>query len=365
MTVIISARSVENLCAGIFESAGVGAAEARCVASHLVRANLTGHDSHGIVRTPRYVQMLDEGLVFPGQTLSVLSDSGATIHLDGNGGFGQSIGEQSVDLGCGRARTTGAAVVALGNCGHLGRIGDWAEQAAAQGLASVHLVAVRGRSLVAPYGGMDRRLSTSPLCIGVPTDGRALIHDFATSTVAEGKVLVAAQGGKPVPKGALISSRGEFTDDPAELYGETVATAVPDAAVGPGAMTAFGGHKGSGLSILIEMLAGGLSGTGVNRTFLDTETAPFRNSMLSIYIDPDRFAGRAFLSQQAEAFGAYVRSARPARGHDGVLMPGDREIRLEAERTAAGLPLSGDLWDRLKDLASQFSVPVPDDVSLP
>lgn len=352
----VPAETMTDLCTAIFKVAGVGQVEALCVASHLVRANLTGHDSHGVARVPRYVQMLEEGLVLAGQTVSVLTSSNATLHLDGNGGFGQSIGEQAVDLGVANARSNGAAVVSLGNSGHLGRIGDWAERAADHGLASIHMVAVRGRSLVAPFGGIDRRLSTSPLCIGLPTDGRPVIHDFATSTVAEGKALVAAQGGKPLPNDALISGTGELTNDPAELYGETIANPVPDAAVGPGALTAFGGHKGSGLSILIEMLAGGLSGTGVNRTFLDKEMALFRNSMLSIYIDPERFAGREYLTQQADAFGEYIRSAQPALGHKSVLMPGDSEAALEADRTANGLPLSGELWARLTTLAERLSV---------
>ena len=186
-----------------------------------------------------------------------------------------------------------------------------------------------------------------------------MIHDFATSTVAEGKALVAAQGGKPLPPGALVSGDGRLTDDPAELYGPTLGSAVPDASAGPGALTAFGGHKGSGLSILVEMLAGGLSGTGVNRTFLDREEVPFRNSMLSIYIDPERFAGRDFLAAQAEAFGAYIRSARPAQGHDAVLLPGEIEMRTLQQRRANGVPLPRGVWTKLAALASRLGVAEP------
>lgn len=161
--VAIDAEALEDFCAGIFAAVGVGADEARCVAAHLVRANLTGHDSHGVGRVPRYVQMLKEGLVFAGRSVSVVSRTEAVLHLDGNGGFGQSVGEQAVDFGCRQALERGAAVVALGNSGHLGRIGDWAERPAETGLASIHMVGVRGRSLAAPHGGIDRRLSTSPL----------------------------------------------------------------------------------------------------------------------------------------------------------------------------------------------------------
>lgn len=320
--IVITAPQLADFCAAILVGAGAAKEEARCVATHLVRANLTGHDSHGVSKLPRYIDMMAEGELRPGQSVTVREKSAAHLLLDGNAGFGQTIGEQAVDMGCAQAAENGACVAVLGNSGHLGRIGGWAERAAAAGLASIHMVSIRGRSLVAPFGAIDRRQSTSPFCIGVPTGDRPLILDFATSTVAEGKALVAAQGGKPLPEDALVSGDGDLTSDPAQLYGDTLATPSPDPSAGPGALTAFGRHKGSGLGILIEVLAGGLSGTGANRTFLDETEHPFRNAMLSIYIDPARFAGRDYLAEQALAYGEYVRSARPARGADKVRMPG-------------------------------------------
>lgn len=343
--------------ARLMQAGGCAPEEARRVADRLVMANLTGHDSHGVARIPRYVAMIGQGLVKPGQHVATVTDNGSSVLLDGGAGFGQTVGEEAVELGCARAREHGVAVVGLGNAGHLGRIGDWAELACAHGLASIHLVNVRGRSIVAPFGTADRRMSTSPFCAGAPITGEPpIILDFATSFVAEGKVMVAAAGGPALPAGALVSAEGQPTTDPLALYGPTVASAAPDPALGSGALNVFGGHKGSGLNFMIEILAGALTGSGVNRTLNDDDTRPFANGMLSIYLDPDRFAGRAAFEAQAKDYAAYVRSARPLPGHDAVLLPGDKERQRKAERERTGIPLAHGTWRGLVELGEQLGV---------
>jgi len=342
----------------ILAAAGCSDDEGRRIADRLVAANLTGHDSHGISRIPRYVQHMGIGLVFPGRSVTTVRDDGNTLVLDGDSGFGQIVGEAAVALGCERAHAHGTAVVTLRNSGHLGRIGDWAEDAAARGLISIHMVSVRGRSLAAPFGGIDRRLATSPFCAGVPlSDDDPLVLDFATSRIAEGKALVGAVTGAARPAGSFVDAEGRPSADPADLYGATTSDPVPNASAGRGALAAFGDHKGSGLSIMIEVLAGALSGAGVSMTLADRMEAPFRNAMLSIYLDPDRFAGRAYVESEVRAWIAYVKSARPAAGHDDVLVPGEKERRLRAKRLRDGVPLADGIWRRLVDVAAQSGVP--------
>ncbi|MEZ5863673.1 MAG: malate/lactate/ureidoglycolate dehydrogenase [Geminicoccaceae bacterium] len=354
---LIPAAGVADFGARLLAAGGCAADEARRVADRLIMANLTGHDSHGVARIPRYVGMIETGLVVPGQHVTVVNDGGSFVLLEGNAGFGQTLGEEAVAIGCERARDAGVAVVGLRNSGHLGRIGDWAEEAAAAGFISIHLVNARGRSIVAPFGTPDRRMSTSPFCIGVPwTNQPPLILDFATSTVAEGKVMVAAAGGPKLPEGALVSAEGLPTTDPAALYGPSVDSAAPDPALGDGAITVFGGHKGSGLNFMIEMLAGALTGGGVNRTLKEEDVKPFANGMLSIYLDPERFAGRAAFEAQVRDYAAYVRSARPAPGHKAVLLPGDKERGLKAERERDGLPLAAGTWRGLVELGERLGV---------
>ena len=169
--VYVDARAMERLVGTIFERAGCDAEEAHRIAWRLTGANLRGHDSHGVLRTRRYLEWMEDGAVFPGRRIEVERETGVLAVIDGDYGFGQTVGEQTVDLGVAKAREHGVAVTALKNAGHLGRIGDWAERAAESDCASIHMVNVRGSLIVAPYGAIERRGSTSPFCAGVPRPG--------------------------------------------------------------------------------------------------------------------------------------------------------------------------------------------------
>jgi len=252
-----------ELITDIFKAKSCNDNEARTIAERLAGSNLVGHDSHGIARVPRYVEWMEKGWVFPNLKPEIVIDSGAMGCLDAKQGFGQVAGEYAVDDGISRAKKHGVSVVGLRNSGHLGRIGDWAERAADADLISFHFVNVRGSLLVAPFGGSDRRGSTSPLAIGIPSkDKDHIILDMATSTVAEGKVMVAQKGGKQLPHGALIDSTGKLTTNPEAMYGKIRDDEVPNPDKGTGAITAFGLHKGSGINFMMEMLGGALTGNG-------------------------------------------------------------------------------------------------------
>ena len=223
--VYVDAPAMERLVGAIFERAGCDAEEARRIAWRLTGANLRGHDSHGVLRTRRYVEWMEEGKVFPGRRIKVERETEALAVVDGDYGFGQTVGEQTVDLGVEKTRRHGVAVTALR---------ERRSPRPDRGLGGAR----RGVELcVDPYGerarqpdrcplrrAIDRRGSTSPFCAGVPRpDGEPpIIHDFATSVVAEGKALVALHGGKPLPGDALIDARRQATPpDPRPLYGET------------------------------------------------------------------------------------------------------------------------------------------------
>ena len=188
-----------------------------------MESNLTGHDSHGVIRVPRYVYWLDAGTVRAGRHVKTVMDAGAVAVLDGDHGFGQTIGEEAITLAVEKAREYGVAVVGLRNS-RPSRAGSATGPSLRrpQGLISIHFVNTSGLGMiVAPFGGTERRMSTNPVSIGVPMpDGPPLVLDCATSVVAEGKVLVALNGGKPLPDGALIERDGTLTADPGALYGE-------------------------------------------------------------------------------------------------------------------------------------------------
>ena len=346
--VTIPADALEAYVARIFVMAGCDEAEAGRIGHHLVSANLAGHDSHGVHRVPRYVQWLREGKVCAGQTLTVVTESATHAVVDGNLGFGQTIGPLAVDLGIAKAREQGMAVIALRNAGHVGRIGDWAERAARAGVVSIHFVNVGMGEIVAPYGGVDRRFGTNPFCVGIPQgDEPPLLLDFATSLVAEGKVLVASQGGKPVPQGALITAGGELSSDPAVLYGPLEGTAVRDPGNGSGALRAFGQHKGSGIAFMCEILAGCLTGSPTAGPLPESKRGGIVNGMLSFYLVPAHFAAPR-LAETARNFADYVRASRPASPGGEVLVPGEAEARTRIARLRDGVPLPVGAWTAIR-----------------
>src|SRR3954452_22618851 len=243
--------------ADVFAHADSSTEEARRIATYLTTANLTGHDSHGVIRVPVYIRWKKMGSGVPAQTVDVLVDRTSLAVIDGKFGYGQTVTPQAVRIGIEKCKASVLAAVALRNAGHIGRVGDWAEMAAAEGLVSVHFVNAAGSLLVAPYGGVEKRLSASPYCVGIPRKIEdPIVLDFATSVVAEGKVLVASRGGKKLPKGALIDADGTLSEDPAVLYGPHTPGGARDHTKGTGAIRAFGEHKGSGLAFICELLGG-------------------------------------------------------------------------------------------------------------
>lgn len=358
-TVTIPTDTLRGFIADIFGRAGCARDEAERIAFHLVSANLTGHDSHGVIRVPRYVIWLKEGNARAGQMLTVDTESATHAVVDGNLGFGQTIGPLAVDLGIAKAKAAGLSVIALRRSGHIGRIGDWAERAAAAGLVSLHFVNVAGGELVAPFGGVDRRFSTNPLCIGAPLpEGDPLILDFATSLVAEGKVLVASNGGKPVPPGSLIEPDGTLSADPRTLYGEIEGTHVRDNANGAGALRAFGDHKGSGIAFMCEILAGCLTGGATSGPIPGGRRTGISNGMLSVYLDPGHFAAAGF-AERAREYAAYVRASRPAVPGGEVWAPGDAESQTRMARTRDGVPLQATTWGAICATAEKLGLDFP------
>jgi len=243
-----------------------------------------------------------------------------------------------VDLGIEKAQAQGAAVVALRNAAHLGRIGAFAERANSDGLVSIHFVNVAGSPLVAPFGAAARRGATNPVAIGVPGQGGDdFVLDFATSRIAEGKALVALKSGKSLTRGDVIDEEGLPSDDASVLYGETANDTAPNPRVGPGALAAMGDHKGSGLMLACELLAGVLTGNGTSAQAA-TPGLKVLNGMLSIYIDPARLgAGDGFA-------GAVAPAADPERP---VMIPGDPERVARAARLVEGLPLDEETWENI------------------
>jgi uncharacterized oxidoreductase len=348
----IKADVLTDFVRDIFIAAGCSKEESARVGRYLVGANLAGHDSHGVTRVPRYVTWKQEGAIHADRKVKRVVDTPVLAILDGQFGFGQTIAPQAVEIGVEKCKKMGLAAVGLRNSGHVGRVGEWGEMAAAAGIVSIHFVNVVGSALVAPYGATDKRFSTAPYCIGIPLPGREpIILDFATSLVAEGKVLVASQGGKKIPNDALIDPDGKMSGDPKVLYGPYDENTPRNYRNGTGAIRAFGEHKGSGLAFMCETLAGALTGNGAS-----LEERPWSQGMFSIYIDPKVVDPEEFFPGEMKRFIEYVKGSKPVKAGEPVLIPGEPELKNRAERSAHGISLPQETWDALIAIAREAGV---------
>ncbi|CAG0981093.1 L-2-hydroxycarboxylate dehydrogenase (NAD+) [Burkholderiales bacterium] len=336
----VSAAKLADLVAAIMHGAGSSHDEARAIARRLVDSNLVGHDSHGVLRVGKYLEWVRDGTLKPNTPPEIVFESDTIAIVDGRRGFGQVTGEAATRLGIAKAKAKGIAMIGLRNCGHLGRLGDWAEMAAEAGQVSLHFLNTSGAQRVAPFGGSDRRLSTNPMSIGVPVAGSApAILDITTSTVAEGKLMVAMNRGDRVPEGWIVDKAGRPTTDPKDFYDG-------------GALLTIGAHKGSGLSILTDLLAGAVT-TGRSSDPADTI---LRNNMLSIYIDPSVYDASGGVLAEARRLVDWVKASPPATAGEPVLAPGDVERRTRAARQANGVPLDDKTWRDLIDAARSVGI---------
>ena len=336
----VSASRLTELVAAIMHAAGCSVEESHTIARRLVDSNLVGHDSHGVIRVGKYLEWMRAGWLKPNQPPTMVFDSGTLAIIDGNRGFGQVIGEYATKLGIEKAAEKGIAMIGLRNCGHLGRLGDWAEMAADAGQVSLHFLNTSGAQRVAPYGGSDRRLSTNPLAIGVPVSGGdPVILDITTSTVAEGKLMVAVNKGDTLPAGWIVDKGGRPTTDPREFYAG-------------GALLTIGAHKGSGLSIVTDLLAGAVT-TGRSS---DPQDKVLRNNMLSIFIAPAVYDPSGGVLHEAARFIEFVKASPPAIPGQPVKAPGDVEREMRMARVVHGIPVDETTWSDLTAAAQSVGI---------
>ena len=354
------AAPLQNFIGGIIRAMGADKEIAGVVSLHLVRSNLSGHDSHGVIRIGQYVGQADKGDLIPSARPTVLSEGPATALIDARRGFGHYSTAFALRWAMERAREQGVAVASVRHSSHIGRVGEYAETAAEEGLIAVVTVGASGPGVggMVPFGGRSRFFGANPWSIGVPAEGRAaMVFDGSTSTVAEGKVRFARAKGTPLPLGCITDREGRPTTDPDDFYAG-------------GALVPLGGevagHKGYGLAMASELL-GGLSMIddadpsliGASSVLEGQDTAGRMAGVLVITIDPAAFGDAAHYGALVSENLSAVERVTPVAGLAKVLIPGEPEVNMREQRGREGIAIPEATWQELTRVAERYGVALP------
>lgn len=330
----------------LFRTAGCREDDSRAVVDHIVESNLFGHPSHGVMRYAEYLRALRDGRFKPRATPRIVSDHPCTAVVDANGALGQIGANFATRLAIEKARTQGMAAVGLRNTSHIGRVGAYPLEIARAGLiGSIFVNAGRLGYQIAPFGGIDGRLSTNPLAFAAPRrQDDPIFIDMTTSMAAEGKIRVAMNQGKSLPEGWIIDSEGRPTTDPHEFKGDP-----------PGAILPLGGpvgHKGYGLSIMVEILGGALSGEGcaAGERTMSSNGVLITAYRIENFCDLDRYY------DEVDSLIAHVKSSRLAEGFSEILAPGEPEYRSARRTQAEGITVDDNTWAQICDEARRIGL---------
>ncbi|MEE2659330.1 MAG: Ldh family oxidoreductase [Candidatus Latescibacterota bacterium] len=320
---------------------------AKIVAELLVEANLAGHDSHGVIRIPQYLETIERGELVPDAEVELVRESKITAVVEGHRGFGQVTMTRAVDVVLDKAGEHGLAAVTVGKANHIGRLGNYVDRIARHDMLALLFVNAVGIPAfrMAPWGGTEPRLATDPMAIGVPVPaGDPIVIDMTTTVVAEGKVRVKRNRGEPTPDGWLLDADGQPTNDPNVLYGDPRGSILP---LGGSAA----GHKGYGLNVALELLAGALSGNGTIGV-----DSPLCNGVLLIALDIAQFTAVEEYHRETERFLAHVKSSPPIQGVEEILMPGEIEQKVRQQRLHDGVFIEDGTWQQILDWADKLGV---------
>ncbi len=347
---IITAEKLKELSFRIFRAAGASDYEAEVVAEMLVKSNLAGHDSHGVIRIPQYVERIQNGEIRVNAEIRVVRETGTTALIDGNWGFGQVVATKGMEIAIRKAEENSVGIVCAFNCNHVGRLADYATMAIKHDMIGVVTVNDGGANPhVAPWGGCTPILSTNPLCFAIPAGKEnPIIVDFATSVVSAGKVKVKLNRGERTPEGWLIDANGNPTTDPKVLFYPPKGSLLP-----------FGGivgYKGYGLSIVVDVLSGALSEAGCS----DPHEARDSNGVFMMAIKISSFTSIDRFKEKVDKLIKDLKSSKLAPGFSEVLIPGEPECKEETKRLKEGIFIEDKTWNQIMDVVRRLNVELSD-----
>ena len=344
---VINHTALREYCERLFAASGLPEDQARKLSDHLIESNLVGHDSHGIIRVPRYVKQLREGSMLPVGDVDVVRDVPAACVIDAKGANGIVMAYRAMEMAVQRAKEHTFGAVAVHNVTHIGRLGAFPPLAAEKGCIGL-IMLNGGKVFMAPFGGTARRLPPNPLAISVPTaSGPPLTLDITTSMAAGGKVQLAVARGKPVPEGWLVDEAGSPVTDPA-LFVDEKAAMLPLG--GPA------GHKGYGLAVMVDAIAGGLSWAGC------TTAKPTRggSGFFALAISIADFIDVAEYTQEIQSMAEWIKSSPVMPGVEAIYLPGEIEEENRRNRERDGIYVEETTWNKLVSVAEELEVTPPE-----
>ena len=341
----VSANELQEIGTRLFDAAGSPHEESQLVSEILVRSNLMGHDSHGVIRILQYLVDIESKKLFPGAPFEVIHETASTAVVDGNGGWGQVAAYKAMLLTIEKARQSAVGTVVIRNSQHVGRLGEYPAMAASQQMIGSAFVNSYGggRDCVVPWGGVDPRLAPNPMAWAAPSgEDWPVMVDLTTSVFSEGKIRVARYSGKELPEGCIVDREGNPTTNPADFYNG-------------GALLLLGGvvgHKGFALNLMVELMGGALSGVGCRgqETTGNGNGVFFQALNISDFIPVEQFV------KSVQELSGHVKSSRKSAGVEEILIPGEPEYRIQQQRLKEGVPLSDSLWDEILAAAKKLGV---------
>jgi uncharacterized oxidoreductase len=348
--VLIPAQRLTEIALTLLQAGGFTANEAKLTAESLVLSNLLGYDSHGVVRVSEYLHDLKKGELVTAVTLDVFRDAPASMIADARRGLGQVQMPRFLNRLVAKAKEHGVVSGALRNCGHIGRVGEWADNIAKQGFIAFVTVNDNGCfQLVAPPGGKAGRTSTNPISFAIPLrNGETFMIDLSTSATAMGKVRLAHLAGEKMPDGTLQDADGRPTNDPDTMYSQPKGALLP--------MGGAEGYKGFALSMIVDIMTAGLSG---GFTPPAPEGSAGTNNVSVTIWNPAFFAGFEHLTAEAEKYIAHLRSTPTMNPDAPIRLSGDHSRDVKMNRTETGIPLSRGTCAVLARSAEILEISVP------
>ncbi|MFB0519925.1 MAG: Ldh family oxidoreductase [Desulfatiglandales bacterium] len=347
MEVKIKEQNLRRFCENIFMKVGLSQEDAFIVADSLIFSNVRGIDSHGVVRLPFYVQRVKEGGTKIKPRIQKIREKAASVLLDGDNGMGQVVGMYATKLAMEKAKETGVCFVGVKASSHYGVASYYTVKTAEANMIGLSMT--NGPPVMAAWGGAKAVICNNPLSIAAPYQtGRPVVLDIAMSRVAGGKVRLAAKNNQKIPTGWIIDRHGRNTENPNDL---------PDG----GALLPFGEHKGYGLTVMLEILTGVLTGAGMLGQipmWLAEIRSPLNVGHCFMAINIEGFIDLEDFKKRLGWVIQEIKSSPPAEGSKGVLFPGELELEVEEERRKMGIPLSEAVWQDLTEMSRAYEEPL-------